>query len=149
MCTLCVFNTDVFFFQDAIALLRLDDLYIDSFEVDDGTYLPYLAMAELHSLLVQWKLFTAITCPARLVALQAKTEKLNLRSRTQLARVLYSLTSMTRANSDAHRPVLTPICYFRKIHILGSFTNIKVARDAVVDLILGTWLPYLVMSLLT
>jgi len=53
MCTLCVFNTDVFFFQDAIALLRLDDLYIDSFEVDDGTYLPYLAMAELHSLLVQ------------------------------------------------------------------------------------------------
>ena len=31
------------------------------------------------------------------------------------------------------------LCFVcRKIHILGSFSNIKVARDAVVDLILGS-----------
>ena len=27
---------------------------------------------------------------------------------------------------------------FRKIHILGSFANIKIARDAIVNLILGS-----------
>ena len=31
--------------QDAVALLRMDDLYIDSFEIKDGSYRANLAEA--------------------------------------------------------------------------------------------------------
>lgn len=109
--------------EDAIALLRIEDLFVETFEVCRMDQLRFPTSC------------TLADCSAILQIRDVKTL-----SGDHLSRAIGRIagkdgkTRFTIENVSRTRIVLAD----QKIHILGTFSSIKVARDAICALILGS-----------
>lgn len=121
--------------QDSIALLRLDDLYLDSFEIKDVKTLhgDHLSRAiGTTSVRSRTRRFL-ISRLGRIAGQDGKTKfTIENASRTRIVLADTYVVSPLWCNYTQLTNTTS------KIHILGSFQNIKVARDAIVSLILGS-----------
>jgi len=125
------------FVKDAIALLRLDDLYLDTFEIKDVKTLHGDHLSRAIGEILYW--FLAMVKSAysyalgRIAGHDGKTKfTIENASRTRIVLAdTYVVLSFFPTTLCWHQKQ-------RKIHIMGSFQNIKIARDAVVSLILGS-----------
>lgn len=111
--------------EDALALIRLDEMFIESFEIQDGMYsICFFLFCQKINIL--FSLYT-INQVKRL-----KGNHLN-RAIGRIAgtggRIKFTIENITKT-----RIVLAD----SKIHILGSYNNIRAARTAICNLILGS-----------
>lgn len=109
--------------EDALALIRLDDLFVDSFEIKDVKS-SLKGMTKIY-LVVESK------CAPQLLLLFLG-DHLN-RAVGRLAGK-GGRTKFTVENVTKTRIVLAD----QKIHILGSYQNIQIAKRAICNLILGS-----------
>jgi RNA-binding protein PNO1 len=103
--------------EDSIALLRLDDLYIETFESKFWPSRGHKELANHHITVKDVKTLQGEHLGRAIGRIAGKDGK----------------TKFAIENASKTRVVLAD----SKIHILGGFKNIHIAREAVVSLILG------------
>ena len=107
--------------DDALALLRLDDLYLDSFEVLDvktlkGDHMVRVCICRRGQMSCSLSLYCPqARCIGRLAGKGGRTK--------------YTIENVTKT-----RIVIAD----SKIHIMGSFQNLQIAKRAICNLILGS-----------
>ena len=123
--------------QDAIALLQVDDLYIHSFDITDGS--PFL----IFCFLLTFSSFVLVK------SLQGDHLSRGIgRIVGKDGSMKYAIENSTKTRvviADRCTPYLSYFCSlfyfflirFRKIHILGTYANINIAKDAICSLIIG------------